>query len=141
MHATSCVPFVSENVTFIPGVGGGLFWDAALANMDLNFHLEGKQGLVLSDDSKMYGSALNFWHPWHTPNHLHRKNVSIVYVTEEFREKLPDRKLPSLPDWFHHQYVIKPELRKKNWTAARELSLETFPHELSELLIHDFKKE
>jgi hypothetical protein len=40
LHATTCVPFVSEDCTYIEGVGQGRFYDGALSHYQLGLEVQ-----------------------------------------------------------------------------------------------------
>ncbi|KAJ1561115.1 hypothetical protein HK096_005937 [Nowakowskiella sp. JEL0078] len=124
-HATTCVPFVQ--------VGGllkcfnGYFADGAFCDYMLNVKLEGPQlhGLILGDypENKVKATFFDLHIPWRTIPESFRECVSVVCPSKEFLSYLPEKKLPSISDWFSPRYISNPAIRQDNWRVVYNLSL------------------
>jgi hypothetical protein len=129
MHATTAVPFVHQDCKFIHGVGPGLFVDSALTDYVLNFTLDAAfPGLVLADypEPRVKRTIFDLFLPSKISSNL-TENCTIIYPRKSFENYLPERRMPSVSDWFDKKYVENPHLRKDNWSATYALSVKNFP--------------
>ncbi|KAJ3196688.1 hypothetical protein HK101_008027, partial [Irineochytrium annulatum] len=60
--------------------------------------------------------------PWRLPPAHFHDNTSMLYPSERFLSSTPDGRLPSVGDWFNARYMADPKLRRRNWSAAYDLS-------------------
>ncbi|KAJ3111660.1 hypothetical protein HK098_008367 [Nowakowskiella sp. JEL0407] len=130
LHATTCIPFVQERCDYISGIGPGLYFDAAVTDLTLNSNISDSsvRALILGDlpNNVVKQTAFDTLLPWRNLPPSYRENVSVLCPSPEFVKLLPEQKLPSVHDWFNGRYIDDPELRKKNWREAYNLSLRSF---------------
>ncbi|KAI9347998.1 hypothetical protein DFJ73DRAFT_836164 [Zopfochytrium polystomum] len=132
LHATTCVPYVQEHCTHITGVGTGLFFDGALTDFSMNTHLTSPShpGLLLSDSLtrlSLRPTVFDSYTPWRAPPAALFTHASVVCPTQAFVDRLPDRKLPHIRDWFNPSYIAFPESRKRNWRECFRRAVEDWP--------------
>ncbi|ORY39545.1 hypothetical protein BCR33DRAFT_720005 [Rhizoclosmatium globosum] len=129
LHATTCIPFVSELCTHINGLGDGMYIDGGICDFVLNTNLPSSShpGLLLHDQiGDLKPTVLDCFVPWrNTPRHLFQ-HCSVLHPSKHFVEALPERKLPNVTDWFDEKYIKDPTLRHKNWMRVYHLSQEAF---------------
>ncbi|KAH6588079.1 hypothetical protein BASA50_010941 [Batrachochytrium salamandrivorans] len=132
LRATTAVPFIQERCEYIDGVGKGLFVDGALTDYYLNSHFTNPAlpALLLADsqDCKVYRTIFDCYLPLpRTVPESMFENCSAIYPTSHFISELPERRLPSMSDWFHKEYILDPERRRNNWRRVFELSEDHWP--------------
>ncbi|KAJ3360254.1 hypothetical protein HDU91_004675 [Kappamyces sp. JEL0680] len=128
LHATTSIPFISTPCTFIHGKGKGLFHDGGITDYMLNTCVKPhhEPGIVLGDTPPLFPVYRNIFDqmlPWH--RHLPRhyfEHTSIVRPSSHFLTAFPEKKLPSVSDWFHPEYIADPEKRRDFWGRVYQLS-------------------
>jgi hypothetical protein len=125
LHATTCIPFVSRPCTFIEGLGYGLFMDAGVTDYYLNFRIQ-QPGILLGDihpEEVIPRSALDGFLPWkrQLPEDYF-EHCTVVRPTQEFILSFPQRKLPSVRDWFTEEFITNPQKRHRYWNQVFHLS-------------------
>ncbi|KAJ3331636.1 hypothetical protein HDU76_002643 [Blyttiomyces sp. JEL0837] len=138
LHATTCIPFVQEPCTYITGVGEGLYVDGALTDYTVNCHITDPTipALLLSDTlsrDNIRPTVFDSYVPWRRPPSQLFDHCSVLCPNLNFMELLPDKRLPSVKDWFDKRYISEPGLRHENWRRCFELSVERWPKELADL--------
>mmetsp|Transcript_30529 Transcript_30529/g.67662 ORF Transcript_30529/g.67662 Transcript_30529/m.67662 type:complete len:412 (+) Transcript_30529:154-1389(+) len=129
LHATTCLPFMSERCEYIAGVGSGLFFDGALSDYHLNLASTPEYPLLLLGDGPGPAFKQTLWdaYTWRRAPSQYRRNVTVLYPTQQFVECLEAGKLPTVFDYFSKQYIADPPLRQRHWRQAYDLSLSHFP--------------
>lgn len=98
LHATTCVPFVSERCTYIHGApdkGHGLFFDGALSDYHINLAaLPGHPVLLLNDSPRVKQTVFDVLVPWRRAPRALLVRCSVLYPTAAFAAALPDKALP-----------------------------------------------
>ncbi|KAJ3215252.1 hypothetical protein HDU67_000668 [Dinochytrium kinnereticum] len=126
LHATTCIPFIQERCTHIPDFGDGLFVDGALTDYTLNVHLQNPEfpALLLGDCLQRHFSPTVFDTkvPWRTPPSTFFDHCSLIHPSQAFTQRIPDRSLPSVGDWFKPIYIEEPRRRHRNWRLTYDLS-------------------
>ncbi|KAH6591437.1 hypothetical protein BASA61_004948 [Batrachochytrium salamandrivorans] len=117
---------------YIKKLASGLFVDGALTDYYLNSHFTNPAlpALLLADsqDCKVYRTIFDCYLPLpRTVPESMFENCSAIYPTSHFISELPERRLPSMSDWFHKEYILDPERRRNNWRRVFELSEDHWP--------------
>ncbi|KAJ3069187.1 hypothetical protein HDU98_007744 [Podochytrium sp. JEL0797] len=131
---TQFVPLTRNNMhqelcLHIDGIGAGLFLDGGICDLSLNTHLQhpDRPGLLLYDQlDNIKQTALDCFVPWRkAPSHFF-DHCSVLQPSEKFVSSLPERKLPTVGDWFDQKFIDEPQKRQGNWMKAYHLSQEAF---------------
>lgn len=130
LHATCGIPFVQTRCTKIGKELQGLFYDAGLSAYSFNVPIEDSsyQALLFNDGIKtqLIHSWFDMYNPWKTISDEYFTNCSVLSMTSEFLELLPDKRFPQSSDWFVREYIEHPEKRQHNWTTTAFLSKQMF---------------
>ena len=140
LRATTCIPFVSERISYIPGVATRhLFYDGGIFNYlcnvsvkdDIKDHIKVLYlGGNVNGKTRVKRTLFDLFLPWRSvPEELLLANVSMVSPTDVFLNRTPDMRLPCVIDWFRPLYVQNPEMRKQNWRAVYDLATKTWDTE------------
>ncbi|RKO89015.1 hypothetical protein BDK51DRAFT_51622 [Blyttiomyces helicus] len=139
LHATTCVPFIQERCEYITGIGPGLFIDGAMTDYQLNTKMPSTlPSLLLSDmdHPAVYQTALDALIGLRSAPSALFEHASYVHADPSFSASLPEKKAPSMCDFFARDYIDDPGRRRRNWNAAFALSERAFPSCLWSALCH-----
>lgn len=133
LRATTCIPFVSERISSIPGTPSGLFYDGAVSHYHYNLLVkDSKYQVLYLGDAYGKGVKQTFFDaflPWRSAPRQLFDNVSIVSPTALFVRSTPEKRLPNVSDWFRRLYVRRPEVRKRTWRAVYDLATQMWSAE------------
>jgi hypothetical protein len=123
LKASSCIPGITTSINYIDGVGNGIFMDGAISDTHIGFKVSKKNRAIILNKTKNLN--MNFFHKilkYPTIPKDFFENLSIIHPTEYCKNNTPDKRLPTLTDWFDEDYVKNPEKRINNWNITKELS-------------------
>jgi hypothetical protein len=137
LRATTSIPFMSERVEHIDGVGGGLFCDGGLAHHLLNVRVRGPSWptLLLGDDAsgRVPQTAYDHWLPHRTTPSSFYEHCTLVHPAQAFLHALPVPRVPDLLDWFLDENIEEPARRMEHWRRAFEVSRAAWPADFADL--------
>lgn len=128
LKATTCIPFISERVTAIPGCSRGLFFDGALCDFHVNLRVDNErfQMLYLAGEPLSTPIKQTFFDvilPWRKAPSCYFDNCSVIAPSAYFVSQVPGHRLPCVSDWFDKTYMSHPERRKESWGAVACLAM------------------
>jgi hypothetical protein len=137
LRATTSLPFYSPQVRFIDGVGPGLFFDGALAHYGMSVDSTSSHPVLLIGDGPDLSVKKNLWDAYCPGRKLSPsffKHITVVSPNAAFVKQLDAKSLPAVFDYFKNAYVANPELRRRHWSQAYDLSMSQFSslHQLLE---------
>jgi hypothetical protein len=135
LRATTCIPFVSERVTDIDGVGSGLYYDGAICDYHLNVKVHTPEFLMLFlgdvPDHKVKGTFFDALLPWRQLPVDYFKFCCRLFPTQLFVQKIPGGQVPDVSDWFRKDYIQDPSKRKSAWRKTYGVSVEQWPDSIA----------